>query len=190
MSGAASPKQAMDRVARGIQRCRRCERSGTRGHAVPGEGSVESGILLLGEAPGKKEDRTARPFVGRAGSYLDQIFLRHPVEREKMFVTSILKCYHPDSPKKDQVEACRPWTEKQIGILRPEIILVMGRTAEQGLWGMTQGGGESFRKWEGIPCVVTCHPAAAMRFPRRHEQFDRDFGCFVRIVREKGLLDG
>lgn len=181
-------KDKMERLSRGIQRCRRCERAGTREHAVPGEGSPEAKILLLGEAPGKHEDRTGRPFVGRAGAYLDRALRAHAIERKTVFITSVLKCFSPGPPKKSQIEACLPWTREQMSVLEPRLVLVMGRTAERALFGKTGGNDETEREWKGIPCIITCHPAAAMRFPLRHRQFRRDLEGFVRRAGEEGLL--
>jgi DNA polymerase len=154
---------------------------------VPGDGLADANLVLLGEAPGKKEDRSGKSFVGRAGAYLDKIFHSHSLDRNTVFITSVLKCYHPDSPKKPQIEACLSWTEKQIELLQPEIILVMGRAAEQGLFGKRTDG-KSELNWKGIPCVVTCHPAAAMRFPRRHKQFEQDFKRFVQWAEKEEWL--
>jgi uracil-DNA glycosylase family 4 len=179
----------MGRVDLGIQSCRRCERAGTRVHAVPGKGQLDSKIMLLGEAPGKRENQTGEPFVGRAGTYLDKIFRFYSIERDVFFITSILKCYHPESPKKAQIESCLQWTEKQMEILRPEMVLIMGKTAESGLFGKSGRHHGSVLEWKGISCVVTRHPAAAMRFPQYHEQFNRDFSLFVRLAIEKGLLE-
>jgi len=171
-------EEAMSRISHGIQRCQRCGRAGTRKFAVPGEGRCDANLMLLGEAPGKKEDRTGKPFIGRAGAYLDKVFRFHSLDRDKVFITSVLKCYHPGSPKKPQIEACLSWTEKQIELLQPELILVMGRAAEQGLFGKRTDGKYEIH-WKDIPCIVTCHPAAAMRFPQRHKQFQKDFKRFV-----------
>lgn len=176
-------------ISHGIQRCRRCERVDTRDHAVPGEGNPDSKVLLLGEAPGQKEDHLGRPFVGRAGTYLDKIFSFHSIERMSVFITSVLKCYHPDSPKKDQVKSCLPWTEEQIKTLQPEFILVMGRTAEQGLFDkIHKEEKDKILEWKDIPCIITCHPAAAMRFPERDEQFRHDFQILKKMAKERGLL--
>lgn len=180
-------EDAISRVSHGIQRCQKCERAATRTHAVPGEGSADARLFLVGEAPGNKEDRSGRPFVGRAGVYLDKMFHSHSLERNAVFITSILKCYHPDSPKESQIEACLSWTDAQVEILEPELILVMGRTAEQGLFGRNARG-ELELDWKGIPCIVTCHPAAAMRFPQRYEQFKKDFERFVRMAEEREKL--
>jgi uracil-DNA glycosylase family 4 len=172
-----------------ILHCRRCDRSRTRRHAVPGEGNLRPGIVLLGEAPGKKEDRTGRPFVGRAGTYLEKVLAHHGVTRQDVFITSILKCYSPKPPRRAQIEACRPWTEGQLEALRPELVLVMGRFAAYGLLGLDGlPRRPAGRKWRDVPCIVTCHPAAAMRFPERNLQFRRDLGRLFRrwdLMREK-----
>ena len=113
-----------------------------------------------------------QPFVGRAGSYLDKIFHSHSLERKSVYITSVLKCYHPGSPKKDQIKSCLAWTEKQIEVLQPELILIMGRTAEQGLFDkIHEEKKDNSVEWGDIPCIITCHPAAAMRFPERDKQF-------------------
>ncbi|HUS57481.1 MAG TPA: uracil-DNA glycosylase [Planctomycetota bacterium] len=173
--------KSLGELFRGIRRCRRCERCDTRFLAVPGEGQAGARMLLLGEAPGKSEDRTGRPFQGRAGNYLDKIFSEHGASRDDAFITGILKCYHPGPPRRRQIEACRPWTIEQIRTAHPKAILVMGRAAAGGLLGMDElGEGEIDAAWEGTLCVVTCHPAAAMRFPKRNAQFRRDFARVLR----------
>lgn len=182
-------EKLLSSISHGIQRCRQCERADTRDHAVPGEGNPDSKVLLLGEAPGQKEDHLGRPFVGRAGNYLDKMFRAHSMERRDVYITSVMKCYHPKSPKRDQVDSCFPWTVKQIEVLEPELILVMGRTAEQGMFNeIHKDQGDKILEWRGIPCIITCHPAAAMRFPERDEQFRHDFQILKKMAKERGLL--
>lgn len=175
-------------ISHSIQCCCKCERADTRDHAVPGEGSLDSKVLFLGEAPGKSENYSGRPFVGRAGVYLNKVFSSFSMDRKKVFITSVLKCYHPDSPQKKQIETCMLWTQKQIEILKPELILVMGRTAEFALFGKRREGKHTELRWKGIPCIVTCHPASAMRFPERDKEFKQDFRCLKRMVDKRGLL--
>jgi uracil-DNA glycosylase family 4 len=139
---------------------------------VPGEGDPRANILLLGEAPGKQEDKTGKPFVGRAGTYLDKALSEFKWNRDHLFITSILKCYHPGTPKKSQIKVCRLWTLLQIESVNPKVILVMGRHAAWGLFKIDLLGKDPLQgEWKGIPSIVTCHPASAMRFPQRHEQF-------------------
>jgi uracil-DNA glycosylase family 4 len=163
---------SLRKLTKEIRRCQRCERSKTRILAVPGEGSPRADILLLGEAPGKQENKTGQPFVGRAGIYLDKILADHKLKRERLFITSILKCYHPNSPKKSQIKICKIWTLLQIEAVNPKVILVMGRHAAWGLFKIDLLSKDPIQgEWKGIPSIVTCHPASAMRFPQRHEQF-------------------
>ena len=133
-------------------------------------------MLLVGEAPGKKENRTGRPFVGRSGDYLDKILISHDLDRSQVFITSVLKCYHPRAPKKSQIQKCLSWTLHQIDSLNPKLILVMGKWAAWALLGMENLGGVPIvLSREGIQWVITCHPAAAMRFPQRDREFRQ--GC-------------
>jgi uracil-DNA glycosylase family 4 len=181
-------KESLNGLARGIQHCQECERSQTRNHAVPGEGDPASGMILLGEAPGKKEDQTGRPFVGRAGNYLDRILSQNDLERDRVFITSILKCYHPRPPRKNQIEKCLPWSLRQIEALNPKLILVMGRWAAWALAGMKNlGDVPKVLNKEGSVWIVTCHPAAAMRFPERDEEFRKGVKIFTSKAAESDL---
>lgn len=112
-------EKIISRISHDIQRCRRGERADTRDHAVPGEGSSDSKVMFLGEAPGQKEDHSGRPFVGRAGMYLDKIFHSHSLERKSVYITSVLKCYHPGSLKNEQIKSRLAWTDKQIEVIQP-----------------------------------------------------------------------
>jgi len=170
----------------GIRVCTRCERCMTRQLAVPGEGDARAPIVLLGEAPGKKEDAFGRPFVGRTGVYVEKVLAEFGVTRDDFFITSILKCFHPGPPKQHQMASCRSWSESQIRAVGPRLILVMGRAAVSGFLGVEFPGTEELTsEWEGIRCVVTCHPAAAMRFPERNRQFRRDFKRALRLANSR-----
>ncbi|MEW5900551.1 MAG: uracil-DNA glycosylase, partial [Acidobacteriota bacterium] len=163
--------------------------SRTRSHAVPGEGDPNARILLLGEAPGKKEDLSGKPFVGRAGSYLNRALWEHGLSRGQLYITSILKCFDPKPPRKQDIETCLPWTICQLGRISPELVLIMGRQAERGLFGKSSlGAAVEVRHWDGRVCVITCHPAAAMRFPNRHRQFRRGMDLLTWIARERKIL--
>ena len=180
---------SLDDLFSAIKGCTRCERSATRHLAVPGEWGAGTRIMLLGEAPGKREDQTGRPFIGRAGRYLEQLMEEYGLKRNQFFITSVLKCFHPGKPRKDQLKACMPWTERQILEAGVNAVLVMGATAASALLDIGKlGEGVACRTWQGIPCVVTAHPAAAMRFPERDQQFRRGWSVFLDKVREAGLL--
>lgn len=174
---------SLKNLAREIRRCQRCERSKSRILAVPGEGDPRADLLLLGEAPGKKENQTGQPFAGRAGIYLDKILADHKLKRDRLFITSILKCYHPSSPKKSQIKKCSLWTFQQIESVKPKVILAMGRHAAWGLLKINLLGQDPIQgEWKGIPIIVTCHPASAMRFPQRHQQFIKAVSIILNLL--------
>ena len=109
-----------------------------------------------------------------AGTYLHDMLNRYRLDRKQLYITSVLKCYHAGNMKKSQIETCFPWTIHQVSAADPTWILVMGRSAEQGFWGKKTGKAlPSIRHWRGYPCVVTCHPAAAMRFPDQDRIFQQ-----------------
>jgi len=173
----------LEAVGRGIRECTRCERCRTRRLAVPGEGPSTADAVFVGEAPGRREDAMGLPFVGQSGRYLDGAMADAGLSRGEVFITSILKCYHPESPRKPQIEACRPWTRRQLELVRPRRILVMGLWAAWGLLGIRHLGTVPLdAEWHGIPCVVTCHPASARRFRARDVQFRRDLDRLARQV--------
>ncbi|MFP4083032.1 MAG: uracil-DNA glycosylase [Candidatus Aminicenantes bacterium] len=181
-------RKSLERLAKKIQHCQKCERSQARTHAVPGEGYPNSGMLLVGEAPGKKEDHTGQPFVGRAGDYLNKILSSYNLDRNQVFITSVLKCYHPRPPKKQQIKKCLPWSHHQIEALNTKLILVMGRWAAWAFLGIQKLEGiPKVLSWKGINCVVACHPAAAMRFPHRDREFREGFKIFVARAAEMDL---
>jgi len=126
---------------------------------------------------------SGRPFVGRAGRYLDRVLDEYDLSRDRLFITSILKCFHPKPPKKGDIETCRPWTTAQVGTIDPGLILVMGRHAEWALFGTRAADKEGeVRDWQGRRSLVTCHPAAAMRFPARDRQFRRAMDLLIRLL--------
>ena len=172
-------------LSRGIQRCQRCERSETRQHAVPGEGNEKASIILLGEAPGKKEDASGQPFVGRAGTYLDKVLTGYDFDRKELYITSVLKCYHPSNIKEHQLQACYEWTEQQLLAIQPDVIFVMGKAALNGLLHIKKPLSEiESATWHNIPCIITCHPASAMRFPERDTQFRKGLQRLAAFIQE------
>jgi uracil-DNA glycosylase family 4 len=112
-----------------ITACVKCRLSEGRIHAVPGEGPVPSPILMIGEAPGQKEDEVGRPFIGRAGSVLQELLTSIGLTREDVYITSIIKCRPPGNrdPKDDEIATCSPYLGRQIALLKPSVIVSMGR---------------------------------------------------------------
>ena len=147
-----------------IETCQKCKLwIGTK-HAVPGEGPTDAKIMLIGQNPGAEEDKTGRPFVGRSGKYLTKVLQKYGLNRNELFVTSIVKHKSPDNrkPKPDEIAACLPYLITQINLIKPEIIVLMGQTAWQ------------TPRQPNITYVVTYHPSAAMRFTKIRTKFEED----------------
>lgn len=162
-----SAGRTLDRLAARIRRCTLCDLSASRTHAVPGEGAPGSTIFLVGEGPGRDEDRLARPFVGSAGTVLTAALLDAGIPRERTFITSTVKCRPPGNrrPHREEIAACRPYLLAQIGAVRPKVIVAMGLTAIGDLVGpatsITTARHQS-RNVGRTPVLATYHPAAVL----------------------------
>jgi DNA polymerase len=178
----------LDEVAERIRTTHCCALCSTRTNAVPGEGNPNARLMLVGEGPGATEDATGRPFVGQAGSLLNGILEAIEVPRHSVYITNIVKCRPPGNrkPLPDEVAACIPYLYRQFEIIKPKVILALGGTAGENLLGVRKSLGELRGKvhtLNGIPLVVTYHPAALLRNPNWKKPTWDD----VRIVRQ--LLD-
>jgi DNA polymerase len=151
--------------------CIRCKLHQGRQHAVFGEGNPQARVMFVGEAPGANEDRTGRPFVGQAGQLLDRIIQgAMGLQREDVYIANVNKCRPPENrePQPDEVAACLPFLRRQVMAIRPQVVVALGRVAAHNLLGSTAPlralrGREL--AYEGIPVVVTYHPAALLRDP-------------------------
>ncbi len=150
--------------------CQKCALAQTRTHIVFGEGDPHARIMIVGEAPGAEEDKQGRPFVGEAGKLLNNMLKAIGIERGETFICNILKCRPPGNrdPQPAEREACIPYLLKQMDIIKPSIILVLGLVAAQTLLNTRQSLGQ-LREGEHfiqkIPAHVTYHPAALLRNP-------------------------
>ncbi len=179
---------SLDEIAADVRVCPRCPLCQTRTHAVPGEGNPRARLLVIGEGPGESEDLSGRPFVGRAGALLDQILANIEVPRADAFIANVVKCRPPRNrvPLPDEREACMPYLRRQIELVRPRVLLTLGGTAAEALLGVKASLGQlrlKVHRWNGIPLVVTYHPAALLRNPN----WKRPTWDDVRIARQ--LLD-
>lgn len=181
-------REELERLHLTIQGCRVCPLHLTRKLAVPGEGPCDAQIFLIGEAPGAKEDDTGRPFAGRAGKVLERLLGGAGVAREEVFITSILKCRPPANrePKQDEVIACLPYLWRQLNLVRPGLVLPMGRHAVRHtfpLFGMEARGigevhgsiFECIAPWGRVRVLPVYHPAAATHNPGMREVLASDF---------------
>jgi DNA polymerase len=165
-------ESAMALLREEIGDCRKCKLSQKRTHIVFGEGNPDARLMFIGEAPGREEDVQARPFVGEAGMLLTRLIEKMGLKREEVYIANIVKCRPPMNrdPEKDEIQQCREFLERQIDIIRPDIIMSLGRIAASALMGneklkITAIRGKIF-DYRGIPLVPTFHPAYLMRNPK------------------------
>jgi uracil-DNA glycosylase family 4 len=172
-----------------VAACTRCPLHESRTQTVFGVGNMDADWLIIGEAPGAEEDRRGEPFVGRAGQLLDEMLRAAGQSRNQVFIANILKCRPPNNrdPEADEAIACRGYLERQIALLKPKIILAVGRVAAQQLLetdipvGKLRG---KVHQFGDIPMVVTYHPAYLLRSPTQKRKSWQDL-CLAMDVAEK-----
>jgi uracil-DNA glycosylase family 4 len=172
-------EQELRKLHQSIRNCRLCPLHKTRLNAVPGEGPFDAKLLFIGEAPGAREDESGRPFVGRSGELLTQMIESIGLSRNSVFITSILKSRPPNNraPTQSEIAACRPYVEKQIELIAPQIIVLLGGVAISsmvGPWNVSEAHGKFFEA-NGRTFFMTYHPAAALRFPKVKSLMAEDF---------------
>lgn len=181
-------RAALEEVAREIGECRRCPLHAVRTQAVPGEGDPCAGIMFVGEAPGYNEDLQGRPFVGAAGSLLNELLSLAGLERKAVFITNVVKCRPPNNrdPKDEEVEACKPTLLRQFEVVEPRVLVCLGRHSSKlffevaglSLTSIMRERGNVRRLRVGgreVICLVTLHPAAALYNPQLRQLIESDF---------------
>lgn len=156
---------------------------------VFGDGNSRARLMLIGEAPGADEDRAGIPFVGRAGQLLDRILTAAEIDREKVFITNIVKCRPPGNriPLQPEVEACLPYLKKQIELIDPQIIVCLGALATKTLINKSAAITRDRGKWHNIDgrrVIATFHPAALLRDPSRKKDVWEDFKQVMQHYKE------
>lgn len=192
-------QEAVRTLNQDIATCTRCRLAQTRTNAVPGEGPIDSGILFIGEAPGRNEDLTGRPFVGRAGAVLEDLLSSIGLERRSVFITSIIKCRPPENriPKRDEIAACAGYLDRQIALLSPKIIIPMGRLASEQVFShfgipyapISNIHGKVFHSVtaRGTMVIIPAyHPAAVTHNPRLKGAVYEDFRIIGTALGKRG----
>jgi DNA polymerase len=154
---------------------------------VPGEGPSDARIVIVGEGPGREEDKSGRPFVGRAGKLLTRVLESAGLSRDEAFVTNVVKCRPPGNrqPTRRERETCRDaYLIRQVEVIEPSLVVLLGRTAAQAIL-----GADSLKKVRGrvirqgsVEYLCTYHPAALLRNPRLKGTFTKDLGVLRRIA--------
>jgi uracil-DNA glycosylase family 4 len=173
------------KIADEIRRCPLCKRWG-KGAPVPGEGNPDAAVVFVGEAPGREEAETGRPFVGRSGRFLRSVMEQVGFSPQEVYITSPVK-YLPfrGTPPRENILHGRTHLLKQLSVIDPKIIVLMGSTACTALLdrkvSITGEHGSVFCK-EGWNCLITFHPAYAMRFPEGKKAFTADLRKLKRLA--------
>jgi uracil-DNA glycosylase len=171
-----------------ICECQKCELGRTRNKFVFGSGNPDADAMIIGEGPGAEEDLQGEPFVGRAGQLLTDILKAIQFSRDEVYIANIVKCRPPGNrtPSTAEMEACIPYLERQIAIIKPKVILCLGLTAALGLLNkkesLTNLRGKVF-DYKNVKVMVTYHPAALLRNPNWKR------GCWEDVQQFKKLYD-
>ncbi|THB67552.1 MAG: uracil-DNA glycosylase [Gammaproteobacteria bacterium] len=182
----------LDRLRNEVEQCQKCQLCQTRNNSVFGYGSDVARLMIIGEAPGADEDREGLPFVGRAGKLLDNMLLAIKLNREIIYIANILKCRPPNNrdPQVAEVEACTPYLERQIELIQPDVILVLGRVAAHYLLQTDAPlsrlrGTQTVYGKRSTPVVITYHPAYLLRSPDQKRKSWEDLKMVKRILSKK-----
>ncbi|MFZ3168725.1 MAG: type-4 uracil-DNA glycosylase [Candidatus Methanoperedens sp.] len=183
-----SKQELMDEIVSEVQVCRKCRLWQYARNPVPGEGNLEASLMLIGEAPGYREDLAGRPFVGSAGKLLDRLISGINLRREEVYISNIVKHRPPKNrePKADEVEACTAYLDRQIQVIRPRVIATLGKHSTRYILskvnvkveGLTAIRGREYKEnLFGLPVIVipTFHPAAVLYNPAYRSGLEEDF---------------
>ncbi|MDD4874100.1 MAG: uracil-DNA glycosylase [Dehalococcoidales bacterium] len=170
---------ALSELYANIGCCNGCEIARSRIKVVPGEGAEDADIMFIGEAPGFYEDQQGRPFVGPAGKFLDELLASIGLNREKVYIANVIKCRPPVNrdPLPQEILSCRRWLNRQIEIIRPKVVVTLGRYSMATFFpnksiGKIHGTSE---KRDGVLYIAMYHPAAALHQGNLKEVIKADF---------------
>jgi DNA polymerase len=175
-----------------VKKCKRCLLYKKRTQVVFGEGKEGAKILIIGEAPGKEEDKIGRPFVGKAGRFLDKLFNLAEIKREEIFITNLVKCRPENNrpPLKKEIEKCSFWLKKQIEILKPKLIITLGSLAFNFFFPnkkISKSHGKVKQiKFDSLKFKIfsTFHPASVFRQPNFKKLIEKDFKKIKSLVKK------
>lgn len=181
-------QEYLDKIYAEFQDCNRCRLAENRNKFVLGEGDADADIMFVGEGPGAQEDKTGRPFVGRAGKLFSKMLDAIDLSREKVYITNIVKCRPPKNrdPKPDEIKACLPFLNYQIKIIRPNLICALGKVAANTLLQKDTSLSNlrnNIFSFNNTDLVVTYHPSALLY----HSKWKRPAWEDLKMLRDKYL---
>jgi DNA polymerase len=176
----------IDSIRSQVISCTKCSLSKTRTNAVPGKGNPKAEILFIGEAPGKNEDQKGEPFVGSAGKILTEALSSAGLSRDDVYITNVVKCRPPNNriPLQEEKESCQAYLSKELEIIKPKIICIMGNTAYGSLLNgnsITKNRGKIIEK-DGQKYFLTIHPAATIYNQELKSVLKDDIKTLVEIL--------
>jgi len=165
---------SLEEIILQVQGCKKCRLWQTSIHGVPGEGPADANVMFIGQNPGAEEDKTGRPFVGRAGKFLTKTLAEFGIKREEVYITNIVKHTSPENrkPYPDEVAICLPYLIQQISLIKPKIIVLLGASAKE------------TPHIEGITYFEVIHPSAAMRFTKMREKFQTQIAEIAKQIQQ------
>jgi uracil-DNA glycosylase family protein len=198
-----TPMATLKTLREEASHCRACHLWKDATQTVFGEGPQHAPIMLVGEQPGDKEDLAGKPFVGPAGQMLDRALEQAGIDRDKVYVTNAVKHFKfvlrgkfrlHQKPNTPEIKACRPWYERELNLIKPDLVVAMGATAAQSVLGKTtpinKNRGRLIDLDDGIKALVTVHPSYLLRLPdaearaREYQRFVDDLGIAAELLRK------
>lgn len=183
--------ETLDEIRADLGDCRRCPLARGRRNIVFGIGAPRARLVLVGEGPGREEDERGEPFVGEAGRLLDRMLFAIGLERSEVYICNVIKCRPPGNrdPEPGEIAACRPFLERQLAAIAPEMILALGRVSSQSLLAdntpISRLRGQ-WRDYQGIPLLPTYHPAYLLRNPAAKREAWEDLKLVLKRLRGGG----
>ncbi len=179
----------MEKLRQACIGCTKCGLGATRTNLVFGVGNESAKLMFVGEGPGEQEDLQGIPFVGRAGKLLDDMLAMFDLSREDVYIANIVKCRPPKNrdPLPDEQDACYPWLEQQISLIRPRLLVCLGRIAAMRLIDPHYRISQQHGQWvfrDGMELTAIYHPAALLRDPRRRPEAFDDMKEIARKLKE------
>ncbi|HEU4823668.1 MAG TPA: uracil-DNA glycosylase [Nitrososphaeraceae archaeon] len=183
------PRDPLTNLSLKIRGCTLCKLSRTRKNAVAGEGSCSVKVMIVGEAPGRQEDLEGKPFVGSSGRILDSALSKAGIKRSDVFITNVVKCRPPNNrrPQSNELIACMGHLERQISLVSPKIICILGSTAYRSLLGgksIVADRGKIVEKG-GKRYFLTVHPASTIYNRSLRSALENDLSILAREVRRE-----
>jgi len=179
---------SLETVRQNVIECTKCELCKTRTNSVPGKGNFNSDVIFVGEAPGKNEDLHGEPFIGVAGKKLTEALENRGIKRDEVYITNTVKCRPPNNrvPSKLEKDSCQEYIQKEIEIIKPKIICVLGNTAFGSVLGgteITKFRGKIGRKNNQL-YFITIHPAATIYNQKLVEVLKQDIKTLFDLIAE------